>query len=74
MTLEDLQGVRIPYYDAHSASLDDFILNWAEEVVREMRQDSRDKWACCTFPHFLASELNADLRDQVREKRTSTEE
>ena len=39
-----------------------------------MRQDVRDKWACRTFPHRLASELKADLRDQIREKRISTEE
>ena len=74
--LEDLQGVKIPYYDANLANLDDFILDWegfAEEVVGEMRQDARDKWACRTFPHRLASELKADLRDQIREKRISTE-
>ena len=34
--------------------------------------DARDKWACCTFAHRLASEL--DLRDPVRKKRISTEE
>ena len=39
-----------------------------------MRQDARDKWPCRTFPHVLASELKADLRDQIREKRISTEE
>ena len=40
----------------------------------EMRQDARDKWACRTFPHDLALELKADLRDSIREKRISTEE
>ena len=40
----------------------------------EMRQDARDKWACRTFPRCLAFELKADLRDQIREKRISTEE
>ena len=75
--VEDLRGVKIPYYDANPANLDDFILDWedfAEEVVGEMRQDARDKWACRTFPHRLASELKADVRDQIREKRISMEE
>ena len=75
--LEDLRGVNIPNYDANSANLDDFILEWedfAEEVVGEMRQDARDKWACRTFPYRLASEQKAHLRDQIREKRNSTEE
>ena len=47
--LEDLRGLKSPYYDAHPAILDweDF----AEEVGGDMRQDMRDKWACCTFPH-----------------------
>ena len=40
----------------------------------EMRQDARDKWACSTFPHIFASELKADLRDEIREKRISTED
>ena len=65
---------KFPYYDAKSANLDDFILDredFAEEVVGEMRQDACDKWACCTFPHRLASELKADLRDQIRERRIS---
>ena len=75
--IEDLRGVKIPYYDAHPASRDDFILDWedfAEEVVGEKRQDARDKWACRTFQHPLASELKADLRDQIWEKEISTEE
>ena len=75
--LEDLRGVKIPYYDANPANLDDFILDWedfAEEVVGEKRQDARDKWACRTFPHHLASELKAELHDQIWEKRISTEE
>ena len=75
--LQDLRGVKIPYYDANPANLDDFILDWedfAEELVGEMRQDARDKWLCRTFPHRLASELKADLGDQIREKRISTEE
>ena len=54
--LEDLRAVKIPYYNAYAANLDDFILDWedfAEEVVGEMRQDACDKWACDTFPHRL---------------------
>ena len=39
-----------------------------------MQQDARDKWACRTFPHCFASELKADLRGQIREKRISTDE
>ena len=39
-----------------------------------MRQDARDKWACRTFPHPLASELKANSLDHIREKRVSTEE
>ena len=75
--LDDLRGVKIPYYDTNAASPNDFILDWedfSEEVVGEMLQDARDKWACRTFPHRLASELKVDLRDQIREKRISTEE
>ena len=74
--LEDLRGVRIPYYDANAANFEDFILDWenfVEEVVGEMRQDARDKWPCRTFQQRLASELRADLRDQIREKRISME-
>ena len=77
VSIEDLRGVKIPYYDANLANLDDFILDWedfAEEVVGDMRQEIRDKWACRTFPHRLASELKADLRDQIREKRNNTQE
>ena len=75
MRLEDLQGVKIPYYDANPANLDDFILDWedfAEEIVGEMRQDARNKWACRTFPHCLVSELKADLRHRTREERIGT--
>ena len=57
LRLEDLRSVEIPYYDATPANLNDFMLDWddfAEEVVGEMRQDARDKWACRTFPHRLA--------------------
>ena len=74
---EDIRGVQIPYNNTHPANVGDFILDWehfAEEVVDQMRQDACDKWACRTFPHRLASELKADLRDQIREKRISTEE
>ena len=75
--LKDLRGVKIPYYNENPANLDDFILDWdnfAKKVVGEMLQDARDKWTCRTFPHRLASELKADLRDPIRERRISTEE
>ena len=72
MRLKDLRVVKIPYYDPNAANLDDFMLDWedfAEDVVGEMPQDARDKWACRTFPHRLASELKAALPDRIREKR-----
>ena len=75
--LEDIRGVKISYYDANRANLNCFILDYedfAEEVAGEMRQDARDKWVCRTFLHRLASELKADRRDPIREKRISTEE
>ena len=40
----------------------------------EMRHEVRDKWACRTFPHRLASNLKQDLRDQIREKRIAREQ
>ena len=69
LRLEDLQSVRIPYYDTNQATLDDFILEWehfAEEVVGDMRQEMRDKWACRTFPHPLASELQGEFQFRRR--------
>ena len=75
--LEDHRVVKSPYYDANPANLNNFILCWehfAEEVAGYMQQEMQGKWACRTFPHRLASELKADLRDQIREKRISTEE
>ena len=44
------------------------------ELLGDMRQEIRDKWACRTFPHRLGSEPKADLRDLISEKRISTEE
>ena len=55
--IDDLRGIKIPYYDGNPPNLDDFILDWgdfAEEVVSEMRGAPRDKWVCRTFPHRLA--------------------
>ena len=52
--------------DQHHPIMEYFILDWEyfdEEVLGEMPQDARDKWVCLTFPHRLASELKADLRD-----------
>ena len=71
--------MKIPHYDVNPANLDDLILDWGnfdEEVVGEMRfgSDALDKWACRTFPHRLAPEWKADLRDAIREKRIRTEE
>ena len=67
--IDDLRGIKIPYYDGNPSNLDDFILDWedfAEGVVGEMRGASRDKWVCRTFPHRLAQDLKEELRDQIR--------
>ena len=61
--IDDLRGIKIPYYNGNPSNLDDFILDWedfAEEVVGEMRGAPRDKWVCRTFPHRLAQDLKED--------------
>ena len=66
--IDDLRGIKIPYYDGNPSNLDDFILDWedfAEEVVGEMKGAPRDKWVCRTFPHRLAQDLKEELRDQI---------
>ena len=66
--IDDLRGIKIPYYDGNPSNLDDFILDWedfAEEVVGEMRGAPRDKWVCRTFPHRLAQDLKEELRDMI---------
>ena len=68
--IDDLRGIKIPYYDGNPSNLDDFILDWedfAEEVVGEMKGAPRDKWICRKFPHRLAQDLKEELRDQIRE-------
>ena len=75
--IDDLRGIKIPYYDGNPSNLDDFILDWedfAEEVVGEMRGAPRDKWVCRTFPHRLAQDLKEELRDQIREGLIGTEQ
>ena len=75
--IDDLRGIKIPYYDGNPSNLDDFILDWedlAEEVVGEMRGARRDKWVCRTFPHRLAQDLKEELRDQIREGLIHTEQ
>ena len=75
--IDDLRGIKIPYYDENPSNLDDFILDWedfAEEVVGEMRGAPRDKWVCRTFPHPLAQDLKEELRDQIREGQIRTEQ
>ena len=75
--IDDLRGIKIPYYDGNPSNLDDFILDWedfAEEVVGEMREALRDKWVCRTFPHRLAQDLKEELRDQIREELIRTEQ
>ena len=75
--IDDLRGIKIPYYDGNPSNLDDFILDWedfAEEGVGEMRGAPRDKWVCRTFPHRLAQDLKEELRDQIREGLIRTEQ
>ena len=75
--IDDLRGIKIPYYDGDPSNLDDFILDWedfAEEVVDEMKGAPRDKWVCRTFPHRLAQDLKEELRDQIREGVIQTEQ
>ena len=75
--IDDLRGIKIPYYDGNPPNLDDFILDWedfAEEVVGEMKGAPRDKWVCRTFPHRLAQDLKEEPRDQIREGLIQTEQ
>ena len=75
--IDNLRGIKIPYYDGNPSNLDDFILDWedfAEEVVGEMKGAPRDKWVCRTFPHSLAQDLKEELRDQIREGVIQTEQ
>ena len=75
--IDDLRGIKIPYYDGNPSNLDDFILDcedFAEEVVGEMQGAPRDKWVCRTFPHRLAQDLKEELRDQIREGLIRTEQ
>ena len=75
--IDDLRGIKIPYYDGNPSNLDDFILDWedfAEEVVGEMKGAPRDKWVCPTFPYKLAQDLKEELRDQIREGLIETEQ
>ena len=47
--IDNLRGIKIPYYDGNPFNLDDFILDWedfAEEVVGEMKGAPRDKCVC----------------------------
>ena len=75
--IDDLTGIKIPYYDGNPSNLDDFILDWedfAEEVVGEMKEAPRDKWVCRTFPHRLAQDLKEELRERIREGLIQTEQ
>ena len=75
--IDDLRGIKIPYYNGNPSNLEDFILDWedfAEEVVGEMRGAPTDKWVCRTFPHRLAQDLKEEPRDQIREGVIQTEQ
>ena len=75
--IDDLRGMKIPYYDGNPSNLDDFILDWedfAEEVIGEMKGAPRDNWVCWKFPHRLAQDLKEELKDQIREGVIQTEQ
>ena len=75
--IDDLRGIKIPYYNGNPSNLDDFIMEWedfAEEVVGEMKGAPRDKWVCRTFPHRLAQDLKEELRDQICDGVIQTEQ
>ena len=75
--IDDLKGIKIPYYDGNPSNLDDFILDcedFAEDVVGEMKGAPRNKWVCRTFPHRLAQDLKEKLRDKIREGLIQTEQ
>ena len=75
--IDDLRGIKIPYYDRNPSNLDDFIPDWkyfAREVVGEMKGAPRDEWVCRTFPHRLAQDLKEELRDQIRKGSLQTEQ
>ena len=75
--IDDLRGIKIPYYNGNPSNLDDFILDledFAEEVVSEMKGAPRDKWVCRTFPHTLVQDLKEELRDQIREGLIQTDQ
>ena len=75
--IDNITGIKIPYYNGNPSNLDDFILDWedfAEEVVGEMKGAPRDKWVCRTFPHRLAQDLKEEHRDQIREGLIQTEQ
>ena len=74
--IDDLRGIKIPYYDGNPSNLHYFILDWedfAEEVVGEMKGAPRDKWVCRTFRDRLAQDLKEELRLQNREGVIQTE-
>ena len=75
--IDDLRGIKIPYYDGNPSNLDDFIPDWedfAEEVVGEMKGAPRDKWVYRAFPHRLAQDPKEELRHQIREGVIQTEQ
>ena len=75
--IDNLRGIKIPYYDGNPSNPDDFILDWedfTEEVVGQRKGAPRDKWVCRTFPGRLAQDLKEELRDQIREGLIQTEQ
>ena len=75
--IDDLRGIRIPYYDGTPSNLNDLFLgceDFAEEVLGEMSQGPRDKRACRTFLQRLAQDLKEEHRYRIREGAIRTEQ
>ena len=67
--IEDVRGVRVPFYNGTPETLEHFLLDWedfADEVMGSASEAQRDSWAPRTFPHRLHADLKADLRDKIR--------
>ena len=51
--IDDLKGIKIPYYDGNPSNLDDFILDWedfAEEVVGELKGSAKGQVGMSDIP------------------------
>ena len=67
--IENLRGVRVPFYNGTPVTLKDFLLDWVgftDLVMGSVTKRQRDSWALQTFPHRLHADMEADLRDKIR--------